>query len=154
MPAARFIAAVLIIGTPTAAVSASNLVPAFDAYIQPYVETNNFSGAVLIARGGKVLFERGYGAANAATKLRNTETTCFHIASMSMQFTAAGVLRLIEAGKLALDTHVSNIVPAIPNGDKITIRHLLEETSGLPDANDLPDYAQIRNIRRRAHWLT
>jgi CubicO group peptidase (beta-lactamase class C family) len=144
LPTARFIVAVLIFGTPTAALSAGNVMPpAFDAYIQPYVETNNFSGAVLVARGGTVLFERGYGAANAAAKLSNTETGCFHIASMSMQFTAAGVLRLIETGKLTLDTHVSNIVPAIPNGNKITVRHLLEETSGLPDANDLPDYAQI-----------
>ena len=143
MPAARvLIVAMAILGTPPTALSES-LQPAFDAYIDPYVETNNFSGAILVARAGKVLFERGYGAADAAAKLRNTESTCFHIASMSMQFTAAGVLRLIEEGRLTLDTHVSNIVPAIPNGEKITVRHLLEETSGLPDANDLPDYARI-----------
>jgi D-alanyl-D-alanine carboxypeptidase len=143
MPGARmFIVAMLIFGTPPAALSAS-LQSAFDAYIRPYVDTNNFSGAVLVARGGKTLFKQGYGSANAAAKLRNTEGTCFHIASMSMQFTAAGVLRLVEEGKLTLDTHVDDIVPEIPNGGKITIRHLLEETSGLPDANAFPDYGQI-----------
>jgi CubicO group peptidase (beta-lactamase class C family) len=144
MPAARFIAAVLIFGIPTAALGAGNPLPAaFNAYIQPYVETNNFSGAVLVARGGQILFERAYGVANAAAERRNTKTTCFHIASMSMQFTAAGVLRLIKEGKLTLDTRVDDIVPAIPNGDKITIRHLMEETSGLPDVNAFPDYGQI-----------
>jgi D-alanyl-D-alanine carboxypeptidase len=143
MPRARmFIAAMLIFGAPPAVLSAS-LQQAFDAYIRPYVDTNNFSGAVLVARGGKILFKQGYGSANAAENLRNTEATCFHIASMSMQFTAAGVLRLIDEGKLTLDTHVDDIVQAIPNGNKITIRHLLEETSGLPDVNAFPDYGRI-----------
>ena len=143
MPSARMlIVAMLICGTPPAALSASSQ-PAFDAYIRPYADTNNFSGAVLVARAGKILFEQAYGVANAAAELPNTRTTCFHIASMSMQFTAAGVLRLVEEGKLTLDTHVDDIVPQIPNGSKIAIRHLLEETSGLPDANALPDYGQI-----------
>jgi hypothetical protein len=56
------IVAMLIFGAPPAALSAS-LQPAFDAHIRPYVDTNNFSGAVLVARGGKILFN------GAATEL-------------------------------------------------------------------------------------
>jgi CubicO group peptidase (beta-lactamase class C family) len=63
---------------------------------------------------------------------------------MSMQFTAAAVLRLVDQGVFALDTHVSDVVPGV-EGERITIRHLLIEQSGLPDINELPDYNDVLN---------
>jgi len=59
----------------------------------------------------------------------------------------------VEQGKLALDTPVSAIVPDIPNGDRITIRNLLEENSGLPDINSLPNYDQILHQHQTAASL-
>jgi hypothetical protein len=115
----------------------------FRQYVQPYADTHNFSGAVLVVRDGKVLFEKAYGYSDNAAKRSNRPDTQFHIASMSMQFTAAAVMRLVDAGKLSLSTHVGELAPNIPNGDRITVRQLLEETSGLPDINGFPEYEQI-----------
>jgi CubicO group peptidase (beta-lactamase class C family) len=62
---------------------------------------------------------------------------------MSMQFTAAAVLRLVDDGSITLDEHVGNFIQGIEGADKITIRDLLTERSGLPDINTLPDYDEI-----------
>jgi D-alanyl-D-alanine carboxypeptidase len=115
-----------------------------DAYFRPYVATNNFSGSVVITHGGKVLFARSYGFADRSKRIPNKADTRFHIASISILFTSTAVLRLIDQGKLSFDAYVSDIVPGVPNGDKITIRELLEQNSGLPDANDdLPNYDEL-----------
>ena len=125
----------------------SNAIPdakQFDAYFQPYVETNNLPCSVLIKRGESVLFAKSYGLADHGKGIANKLDTRFHIASLSILFTSTAVLRLIDQGKLSFDTHVSEIVTGVPNGDKITIRELLEQNSGLPDANDdLPNYDDL-----------
>jgi CubicO group peptidase (beta-lactamase class C family) len=116
---------------------------AIESYLAPYVQSNNFSGDVLIGQNGKIVFEKAYGFANREKRIRNTVTTGFHIASMSMQFTAAAVLRLVDSGSISLDTHVSDVVFGIPRGDEMTIRDLLTERSGLTDINSLPDYNDV-----------
>jgi CubicO group peptidase (beta-lactamase class C family) len=118
-------------------------VTVIDNYFRPYATTNNFSGSVLIKRGGTVLFAKSYGFADRSKLIPNWPDTRFHIASLSILFTSTAVLRLIDQGKLSFDTHVSEIVPGVPYGDKITIRELLEQNSGLPDANDLPNYDEL-----------
>jgi CubicO group peptidase (beta-lactamase class C family) len=116
---------------------------AIDAYVEPYVATNNFSGQVLVTRGSKVVYERNYGSADRARNIANTAATRFHIASVSIQLTSAAVMRLVDQHRLALDTRVSDIVPSVRDGDRITIRDLLEERSGLSDINSRPDYPEI-----------
>jgi CubicO group peptidase (beta-lactamase class C family) len=71
-------------------------VSAIDSYLTPYVRSNNFAGDVLIEQHGRVIFEKAYGFANREKEVRNARTTQFHIASVSMQFTAAAVLRLVD----------------------------------------------------------
>lgn len=114
-----------------------------DAYVQPYVRSHNFAGTVLVARGGRIVYERSFGEADRARHVPNTATTRFHVASVSMQFTSAAALRLVDRGALRLDTRVSDLVPGIVGGDAITVRHLLEHRSGLPDINARPDYDSI-----------
>jgi CubicO group peptidase (beta-lactamase class C family) len=115
-----------------------------DSYFKPFAATNNLSGSVLITRGEEVLFARSYGFADRSKWISNRLETRFHIASMSILFTSTAVLRLIDEGELSFDTHVSDIVAGVPNGDKITIRQLLEQNSGLPDANDdLSNYDEL-----------
>ncbi len=114
-----------------------------DSYITPYVRTRNFSGAVLIEKNGKVAFEKAYGFADREKHIPNTSATRFHIASVSMQFTAAAILRLVDQGSIRLSTPVSDVVPGITGGGKITVRDLLMERSGLPDINDLPAYGEM-----------
>ena len=111
-----------------------------ETYLKPFVDTNNFSGSVLVTQKGRTLFEKSYGFADRENHVPNGADTRLHIASVSMLFTAFAAMRLVEQGKLSLDTNVSSIVGPLPNGDRITVRELLEENSGLPDFNDLPDY--------------
>jgi D-alanyl-D-alanine carboxypeptidase len=136
-----------------AAFAAESLSASVNRYVGPYAATNNFSGVVLIATHGKTIYEQAYGFADVAAARRNTPQTQFHLASMSMQFTAATVMRLVEMGKLRLDQTISEFVPGLPNGNTITIRELLEQTSGLPDVNALPDYPDILNQQQTAESL-
>jgi D-alanyl-D-alanine carboxypeptidase len=123
---------------PQAAIPAS-----IDTYLTPYVATNNFAGVVLVEKNGKVVFQKAYGFAHREGNLPNRLSTQFHIASMSMQFTAAAILRLADGGAVRLDSPVSNLIPSTEGADRITIRDLLTERSGLPDINELPDYNDI-----------
>src|SRR5271168_1040234 len=66
----------------------------FEQYIRPYVETNNFSGSILISQRGKILFNKAYGFANLEFAVPNDVNTIFHIASISKTFTAAAILLL------------------------------------------------------------
>jgi len=114
-----------------------------DRYLQAYVHSANFAGTVLVSKSGKVVFKRAYGFADREKHIRNTTETRFHIASVSMQFTAAAVLRLADGGSISLDEHVGSLVPEVQGADKIAIRDLLTQRSGLPDVNGLPDYDEV-----------
>src|SRR5450432_236480 len=67
-----------------------------DTYLEPYVQSLNFSGTVLIEKNSHVIFEKSYGLADREQGIQNALSTRFHIASMSMQFTAAAILRLVD----------------------------------------------------------
>ncbi|HEV7594722.1 MAG TPA: serine hydrolase domain-containing protein [Gemmatimonadaceae bacterium] len=132
----------ILLGT-SASAQPTSIAPAIDAYIQPYVATNNFSGQILVRRGSQVLYEKSFGDADRERHPPITPDTRFHVASMSMQLTAAAVMRLVDEGKLSLDTRVIDIVPSVRGGERITIRNLLEQRSGLSDINSRPDYNEI-----------
>jgi CubicO group peptidase (beta-lactamase class C family) len=121
----------------------TSIAKTIDAYILPYVATNNFSGQVLVRRGSQVLYEKSFGQADRELKQPVTPATRFHVASVSMQLTAAAVMRLIDSHKLTLDTRVSDVIPSIRGGDRITVRDLLQEQSGLSDINLRTDYSEI-----------
>lgn len=90
-----------------------------DAYLQPYVRSGNFSGDVLVEKSGKIIFTKAYGFADREHRVRNVPATRFHVASMSMQFTAAVVLRLVETGSIKLDDHVGEFIQGIPGDVRI-----------------------------------
>jgi CubicO group peptidase (beta-lactamase class C family) len=128
----------LLFGTAQAA---SVPTSSIDDYVAPYAASNNFSGVVLIAKHGDVVYKNAFGAADIHAGRLNAAHTQFHLASLSMQFTAAAIMRLVELGKIRLDEPISDFVAGLPNGETITVRNLLEQTSGLPDVNALPGYA-------------
>ena len=121
-------------------VRAADLAARVDAYVLPYVQSNNFSGAILIAQGEKVLLRKGYGQANVELAVPNSPETRFHVASISKSFTAAAVVLLEQRGKLSTSDPLSKHIPGYPNGERITIHHLLVHASGIPNVNNFPDY--------------
>lgn len=135
--------ALLPLGPGSALAQHAELARAMDAYIAPYVATHNFSGQLLVMRRGAVVYERQLGVRSDETRAPVTRETAFHIASMSMQFTAAAIMRLIDQNQLKLDTRVSEITPAVRGADAITVRNLLEQRSGLSDINARADYDSI-----------
>ncbi len=90
--------------------------------------------AVLVVQDGRVLLSKGYGLANVEGKEQIRPDTVFDLASVSKQFTAMAILMLAERGKLSLDDPLTKFFPEFPAyAQKITVRHILNHTSGLPD---------------------
>ncbi|WP_447731630.1 serine hydrolase [Rhodanobacter soli] len=89
--------------------------------------------AVLVARGDEVLYSGARGLADVRTGTPLTADSVFRIGSISKQFAAAGLLKLVEAGKLSLDDPLSKYVSDFPNGEHITVLELLNHTSGVKD---------------------
>ncbi|MBL8268719.1 serine hydrolase domain-containing protein [Steroidobacter sp.] len=90
--------------------------------------------AVAVLHDGETVFTRGYGMADLSHDAPIVPSTPFHVASVSKQFTAAAIMLLEEQGKLALDDDVRRYIPELPDfGTGITLRNLLQHTSGLRD---------------------
>jgi CubicO group peptidase (beta-lactamase class C family) len=90
--------------------------------------------AVGVVRNDSLVFGKGYGMADLEFGIPITDSTIFHMASVSKQFTAFSIVLLERSGKLRLDDDVRKYLPWFPDlGSKITIRNLLSHTSGIRD---------------------
>jgi CubicO group peptidase (beta-lactamase class C family) len=105
-----------------------------------------FNGTVLIAKDGDVRFQRHYGYADLAKQVPLSAQSSFSLASVSKPFTAFGILLLARQGKLKLDDRLAQYVPEVAPYDRITIRHLLHHTSGIPDHIELADREWPENL--------
>ena len=130
-----------VVSAATETPSTETLAAEVDRYLQPYIETGNFSGSILIGRGGKVLLSKSYGMANREHRVANTPNTVFHLASVSRIFTSAAILLLEQQGKLSVKDPLSKHLPGWPRGDEITIHHLLTLSAGFANINSMPGYA-------------
>lgn len=94
--------------------------------------------AVLVVHDGKAVFRHGYGITDFRTRHPIDSQTNFRLASFTKQFTAMSVMLLVHDSKLHYDDHLTDVFPEFPDyGKSITIRNLLNHTSGLPDYEDL-----------------
>ena len=85
-------------------------------------------------RRGEVVLSEGYGVANLETGTRVTPQTMFQSGSLGKQFTAAGLMALVEDGRIGLEQSVREYLPETHSSwQPITIRHLLTHSSGIPD---------------------
>ena len=109
-----------------------------DAIFAPLDSTTAPGAAVLVVRNGKPVFTRGYGVTDLRTLHPIDAKTNFRLASFTKQFTAACIMLLVRDGKLHYDDHLTDIFPEFPAyGKSITIRNVLNHTSGLPDYEDI-----------------
>ena len=115
--------------------------------------------AVGVVHDGEVLMSKGFGVANIETGSTVTTETMFQSGSVGKQFTAAGVMLLVEDGRVDLDESIRVHVPEAPaSWQPITVRHLLTHASGIPDyTSDSFDYAtnySEEDLVRMASGLT
>lgn len=105
-------------------------------------ETGLFSGAVLVADGGKVIYRDAFGMANREWDIPNTIDTKFRLASVSKQFCSMLVMQLVQEGSVSLDDVITEYLPYYreDTGDRITLHHLLSHQSGIRDYTSRFDY--------------
>ncbi|MEO7765924.1 MAG: serine hydrolase [Ferruginibacter sp.] len=108
-----------------------NLPAKLDTLISAYGKMYKFNGAVLVAKGGTILLNKGYGYRNSTEKISNNEQTIFQLGSITKQFTSAIILKLQGEGKLSVEDKLSKYFPQFPKGDSITIHQLLSHTAGI-----------------------
>jgi D-alanyl-D-alanine carboxypeptidase len=149
-------------GVPSVSLAQAAPIPtaAIDADMNAAVARHQVAGmTIAIIRGGKIVYERAYGMRDAAQRVPATIATDYQIGSITKQFTAAAVMQLVEQGKIDLNARVSAYLPSAPHAGEITVRQLLDHTSGLADylsgqsvmsdAGKPATYAQL--IARIAH---
>jgi CubicO group peptidase (beta-lactamase class C family) len=112
-----------------------------DGVVQRMMVQEGVVGAsVLVARSNKILLHKGYGFADLGLEAAAKEETVYHVVGPMLPFTGIAVLQQMERGKLSLDDDISKYVPEFPlQGHHVTIRQLLNHTSGIVDYHYLGD---------------
>ena len=105
-----------------------------DTIFKPRDKPGAPGAAISVVEKGRIIFEKGYGLANLEYDIPVKTDTIFHVASVSKQFTAMAIVLLEEDGVLSIDDDVREYLPELPDyGHRITIRNLLQHTSGVRD---------------------
>lgn len=109
--------------------------PAYVKFIDEYARLHDFSGTIMVQDKTLIGYAKSFGYGNRQFKALNTVHTKYKIASITKAFTAALILRLHEQGKISLDQTIRTYLPnyAGPAADKVTIKQLLNHTSGMPN---------------------
>jgi CubicO group peptidase (beta-lactamase class C family) len=94
---------------------------------------STFNGTVIVVYKGETLLHKGYGLSDVAHQIPVDTSTMFRIGSITKPFTATAILYLREKGKLSLNDPIAKYLPTYPNGNDITITHLLTHSSGIQD---------------------
>lgn len=111
-----------------------NLEEQVNTYLLPFVEMKDFSGSVLIAQANSVIYLGSFGYANIERSILHDPYTIFPIHHLSQHFVASAILVLEKEGQLNTNLPINRIVPNLhPLGDRISIAHLLDHRSGIPD---------------------
>jgi CubicO group peptidase (beta-lactamase class C family) len=138
--------AFLIPSEPVFAQVDDSLSAQIDKTFVPLVSEKSPGVAVLVRKDGHTLFERGYGVRDVRTLAKVDAHTNFRLASCTKQFTAMSIMLLVHDRKLKYSEKLADIFPGFPAyGKAISVRHLLNHTSGLPDYEELMDAAEKRN---------
>jgi CubicO group peptidase (beta-lactamase class C family) len=121
---------------------AQEIIDQIDQVMDEFVNLDIFSGTVLVARDGEILYAKAFGEADKDFHVKNTLETKFNIGSIGKTFTGTAIMQLAEKGKLNVMDPVIKYLPYFPYGDKILIHHLLTHTSGTFNYFAHPDFEQ------------
>ncbi len=118
-----------------------------DALMKKYTEYGQFNGSMLVAEKGEVILKKGYGYANFEWDIPNSPDTKFRLGSITKQFTSMLVMQQVAKGTIKLEDPVVKYLPGypLPQGEKVTVRHLLTHTSGTFNYTDRLNIRRDRN---------
>jgi D-alanyl-D-alanine carboxypeptidase len=143
----------LLLGSAAAnSAPATNSGADLDAIVQRVMAQEHVVGAsVLVARSGQILLHQGYGFADLGLEAPAKDETVYHVVGPMLPFTGIAVMQLVERGKLSLDDDISNFIPEFPlQGHHVTIRQLLNHTSGIVDYHYLGDPIEATSRQPKA----
>ncbi|WP_172283388.1 serine hydrolase domain-containing protein [Chryseobacterium sp. LAM-KRS1] len=115
-----------------------------DEYFSSLTALRQFNGNVIIAKNGVVLLNKTYNLQNGPKDMLINRNSTFIIASVSKVFVKYGILKLVEQNKISLNDHLSKFLSGFPEGEKITIHHLMQHQSGLP--REITDYEKFDKL--------
>ena len=133
----------------------AQIASAISSQTDSLARAGQFSGAVLLDKGGATLFSNTAGLASRAAGTANTLETRFNLGSLNKVFTHVAILQLAQAGKLGLDDTLGHWLPdyAVANGGRITLNMLLEHKGGVPDMLQSPELEKNPDrVRTQADW--
>lgn len=115
---------------------------AVDEYVGQVMKKRHIPGvSIAVLKGGKVVMAKGYGLANVELNVPAAEETVYQLASVTKTFTATAVMLLVRDGKIALDDKIAERLPDLPAAwNKVTVRQLLNHTSGIKSYTSVPDF--------------
>ena len=132
----------------------AQVLDSLEAYLTGEFKADEFSGTVLVVRGGRTVYEKAFGLASREYNIPNRADTKYNLGSINKFFTKIAIGQLVQEGKLSFDDALGKILPEYPNPNarqKVTIRHLLTMTSGIGDFfgedYDATPKDRIRSIR-------
>jgi len=151
--AARAAGALLPLALPLVALSVAPMLHAqlperaIDSLMARYANPDGPGASLLIVRDGQVALAKGYGLADVEQRVPVTPQTDFRLASLSKQFAATAIMLLVADGRLRYDDSVSTLVAGLPAFARgVTVRHLLNHTSGLPAYEDFVPDSQTAQV--------
>jgi CubicO group peptidase (beta-lactamase class C family) len=125
------------------------------AYIHRANQLGLFNGNILVADNNQVIYTDAIGYADASKQIPLTTKYCFHIGSIAKEFDAVGIMMMQERGKLSLDDKLSKFYPELPSwAQQISVKNLLQYTSGLPDVkwktvhNDADNWKDLQVLQK------
>jgi CubicO group peptidase (beta-lactamase class C family) len=125
-----------------------------DGLIQSYIDLDIFSGVVLVAQKGEVLYHKAFGLADRQKGIKNELNTLFDIGSMNKTFTSIVIHQLAAEGKLKITDKLTAYISGFsdPKAENITLNHLLEHSSGFGDYHS-PDYFNLKASEQALHAI-
>ena len=144
--------AVSLLCSTAGAAQGANSTADLDAIAQRVIARERVVGAsVLVARGDRILLHKGYGFADLGLEAAAKDETVYHVVGPMLPFTGIAVMQQVERGKLSLDDDISKFVPEFPlQGHHVTVRQLLNHTSGIVDYHYLGDPIEATSRQPKA----
>jgi D-alanyl-D-alanine carboxypeptidase len=152
MPGRPRLLSALLLATAVAKASSQSTRDDLDAIVKRVMAEQHVVGAsVLVARDGRVLLHRGYGVADLGLDVPTKDETVYHVVGPMLPFTGVAVMQLVERGKVKLDDDISKYIPEFPlQGRHVTVRQLLDHTSGIVDYHYLGDPIEATSRQPKA----